>query len=669
MDAKKRIAELVELLNEACVAYYIKDAPTMTDAEYDQQYRELVALETKHPDLVLPDSPSKRVGAMASDDFSKIEHGVPMLSLSNAMNADEMRDFGRRVTDGLGKRSFELICEPKIDGLGLNILYVDGNLVHAATRGDGTTGEDVTPNARTIRSIPLSLKPATGVPIPYRIEIRGEVYMSKEDFDRLNDEQRKAEDHEFANPRNAAAGSLRQQDSRVTASRRLRFIAYTHGEIDGIEFTSQDRFLEWLAAVGLPTSEYNRKVEDVELAIKYREWMLKHRADVPYDIDRVVIKVNSVEQQEDLGFISRSPRWAIAFKFPAERARSILRDVEFTVGRTGQVTPTAIFDTVSLAGTRVSRATLHNRDEIARLDVHFGDTIVVQKAGDIIPQVVSVDASQRPSDAKPVEFPDRCPACASFLVNDTGGDGIIIRCPNTTDCQAQSIGRLVNFVSRKAMNVDGVGESLITQLVEEGLISKPADLFRLRAADIVPLDGQGVRSGDKAVSSLSASKTPTLSQFIFALGIPQCGEGTAKRLTEHFGSIDGVLDAKMSDLIGIQDVGSIVSISIMAYLDNGGRDEIEELLSLGIVPVVPKRINQDLVGKTFVFTGTLSDAREGFEEMVSERGGKASGSVSKKTSYVVVGDNPGSKLTKAKDLGVPILDEDGFLNLIGITLE
>ena len=659
--------ELVNLLNEASVDYYVKDAPKMTDAEYDELYRELQDLEAKNPDSILNNSPTKRVGSVASDDFSKIKHGVPMLSLSNAMNEEEMRDFGRRIKDSVGD-DVTFICEPKIDGLGLSILYIDGQLVHAATRGDGAIGEDVTANAMTIKSIPMVLKPSSpGVPIPRSIEIRGEVYMSKKDFENLNETRRKDDEQEFANPRNAAAGSLRQQDSRITASRNLRFIAYTYGSVDGIEFTSQGRFLEWLTAVGLPVSTYNRSVDGVDLAIKFREWMLSHRQEIEYDIDGVVIKVDSAELQDALGFISRSPRWAIAFKFPAERSKSVLREVEFTVGRTGQVTPTAIFDTIPLAGTRVSRATLHNKDEIARLDIHFGDTIVVQKAGDIIPQVVSVDATMRPSDAKMVAFPDRCPVCDTILVNDTGGDGIIIRCPNALGCQAQAIGRIANFVSRKAMNVDGIGESLVTQLFEDGLISKISDLYRLRTVDIAPLSGQGLRSADKAVSSLDDSKEPTLAQFIFALGIPQCGEGTAKRLSERFGEIDGLLKTSLSELMSIQDIGSTVATSIMNYLDNGGRDEIDELLSLGIAPVVPKKVSSELAGKTFVFTGTLTAPREDFEEKVAERGGKASGSVSKKTSYVVVGDNPGAtKVNKAKDLGVPMIDEDEFERIIGL---
>ena len=673
-DERVRAEELVDVLSKAADAYYIDSTPIMSDARYDELYRELCEIERDHPDLLLPDSPSHRVGVAPSGDFDKIPHGVPMLSLDNAMNPDEMTEFVRKAAGELGV-SPEWVAEPKIDGAGLEILYVDGVFVHAATRGDGVTGEDVTANAKTITGIPLRLKTPDGVPVPKRIEIRGEVFISHKAFAEMNERQAAAGEKIFANPRNAASGSLNQQDSRVTASRPLEFIAYTYGEIEGVRFSSQSRFLGWLELVGLPVSTLNKKVgpetnspdSHADAIVKYHEFLSDHREDddiIPYDIDGMVVKIDALDYQEDLGFNGRAPKWAIAFKFKAERKWTTLKDVEITTGRTGQITPTAVFEVVELGGAQVTRATLHNWDEIDRLDIGIGDKIEVQKAGDVIPQVVSVDHSKRPSGTFKIPRPDRCPECHERLEREK----TIYRCPNSIGCAGQAVGRLEHFVSRKMMNIDGLGESLVGLLYDAGKIRHPVDIFKLTEGDIASLPSLGKKSAKKLLGSIDAARYPKLERFLFALGIPHAGQGTTKRLVAHFGDLDALLSASLKDLMGIEDIGQTVAESLIDYFDTGGRDEIWGLVDAGVAPQMTKRESDKLAGTTFVFTGSLSNPRPEYESIVEAHGGKTSGSVGKKTTYVVAGPGAGSKLSKAQGLGTEILDEQEFLDLVGVEM-
>lgn len=651
-----RIEQLVEELNNACFHYYIQDSPIMSDAEYDTKFRELQALE-KETNSVLPNSPTQRVGALVSNDFQKVQHGKPMLSLSNAMNSDEMKDFHRKVLETISDPIY--VCELKIDGLGISLLYEDGVLVRAATRGDGVIGEDVTANVRTINTVPLTLQ---GDAIPQQIEIRGEIFMLKADFEKLNQQQEQNNKPPFANPRNAASGSLRQLDSSVTASRKLSFIPYTYGShSEELRITSQSKFLAWLSKIGFKVSKLTRTVKSIDDVLKFREDMIAIREKIPYDVDGVVIKVDSVEQQEELGFISRAPKWAIAYKFPADRKQSILRDVEISVGRTGNVTPTAIFDTIQLAGTQVSRATLHNQAEIDRLDIGIGDVIWVQKAGDIIPQIVNVDHTVRPDDVTKYNIPSICPSCGTKLVQEE----TIIKCPNGKHCPSQNLEKIVHFVSKKAMNIDGVGEAVIEQLVDKGLVKTAADLYMLTADDFMKLDKFKEKSAQNAVASIQASKEAPLTNIIFALGIPNCGITTAKALAEKYGRLSALKDATYAELTAIEDVGDIVAQSIIDYFkDQDNINMIMRMVGAGVKIKTEQKASDKLKDLTFVITGTLSMPRSEFEKMIVDNGGKASSSVGKKVNYVLAGADAGSKLEKAKELGIEILDETKFMEMI-----
>ena len=657
MDHINRISQLVEELNEACYNYYILDNPTISDAEYDTKYRELQKLE-EETNNILPDSPSNRVGAMISGDFDKINHGTPMLSLNNAMNSDEMKDFHRKVKNEINNPAY--VCEPKIDGLGVSLLYENGVLIKAATRGDGHTGEDVTANVKTIKTIPLMLRKNS--PIPQSIEIRGEVFMLKKDFDELNKQQAENNKQLFANPRNAAAGSLRQLDPKETARRKLNFIPYTYGShSEELNIKKQSNFLKWLDSVGFKVSKLNKVFNEIDDVLQYREDMIKLRERIPYDIDGVVIKIDSIEEQEQLGFISRAPKWAIAYKFPADRAQSILRNVEITVGRTGNVTPTAIFDTIQLAGTQVSRATLHNQSEIERLDIGIGDTIWVQKAGDIIPQIVYVDHTQRPQGTAMFRFPQNCPSCGYRLIQEE----TIIKCPNNKLCPSQNLGKIVHFVSKKAMNIDGVGESVIEQLVDKGLVKNASDLYMLTKDDFMKLDKFGEKSAENAVASIQASKDVPLQNIIFALGIPNCGEGTAKALTENYGSLGAIRRSSYEELVQITDIGDTVARSIVDYFsDQDHIDMINKMVGFGVKVKVEQKSSDKFMGKTFVITGTLSLPRSEFQKIIEDNSGKCSGSIGKKIDYVLAGADAGSKLEKAKELDLKIIDENEFMEMV-----
>ncbi len=661
-------AQLTAQLNEANYRYYVLDAPTMSDAEYDRALRRLQELEGGWPALATPDSPTQRVGASPLAAFESVAHGAPMLSLQNAMNDDELREFDARVRRLLelteADPPVEYVGELKIDGLGVSLTYEHGHLVRGATRGDGTNGEDVTANLRTIRSLPLAFR--AGCAVPERIEIRGEVYLAKREFARLNEQREQRGEPLFANPRNAAAGSLRQLDSRVTAARRLDFLAYTYGAVSGELPDSQWGFLGWLRAAGFRVSSEAALLCGPEAAIAFQRLWTERRHDLPCDIDGVVIKVNAFALQRQLGELSRSPRWAIAFKLPAEQAETRVIDIEASVGRTGAVTPTAVFEPVFLAGTTVARASLHNQDEVDRKDVRIGDTVVIQKAGDIIPEVVRTIVEQRPAEARAYRLPTCCPACETPLVRPEGE--AIWRCPNRSGCPAQLQARLEHFVSRGAMDIDGVGEALITSLLDAGLVSEPADLYRLTADSLQPLERMGERSASNAVASIQASRQPSLARFLFALGIRHVGETAAAAIAAAFGTLDAVMAASEEQLQGVRDVGAATAASLTAYFaaeDN--RALVVDLLAAGVEPqpVTTAASSDAWAGQTFVFTGALTRfTREQAEAAVRQRGGASAGSVSRKTSYVVAGDNAGSKLDKARSLGVRVLSEAEFAAML-----
>lgn len=653
-----KIKNIIEDLNNACYHYYVLDNPIMSDAEYDIKFRELQELESQIGEI-LQESPTNRVGFSVNNTFEKVNHGTPMLSLSNAMNPEEMKDFHRKIKETIKDPAY--VCEPKIDGLGVSLLYENGVLVRASTRGDGIVGEDVTNNIKTINTVPLSL--ISNAKIPESIEIRGEVFMLKKDFEELNKRQEEKGLALFANPRNAAAGALRQLDPKVTAERKLNFIPYTYGKYsDELKITKQSNFLNWLDKVGFKISKLNKVVNSIEDVLNYREEMIELRDKIPYDIDGVVIKIDDTSEQNKLGFISRAPKWAIAYKFPADRAISILRDVEIAVGRTGNITPTAIFDTIQLAGTQVSRATLHNQSEINRLDVGIGDTIWVQKAGDIIPQIIGVDHSKRPEGVKTYVFPNVCPSCGTKLVQlET-----IIKCPNNKNCPAQNLEKIVHFVSKKAMDIEGIGESVIEQLVNRKMIKTPADLYTLTHEDFLKLDKFGEKAAENAIVSIRNSKERPLQNIIFALGIPNCGENTAKSLANKFKNLSLIKNTTYEDLVVIEDIGDIVANSIIEYFkDENNINIINQMIGCGVKIKEENNVKSDkLEGKSFVITGTLSKSRSEFEKIIEQNGGKCSGSVSKKTDYVLSGEDAGSKLEKAKDLGIIILNESEFNEMV-----
>ncbi|MBI2300916.1 MAG: NAD-dependent DNA ligase LigA [Armatimonadetes bacterium] len=645
-------------LTDANYRYYILDSPTLTDAEYDAKLRRLAELEAAHHELVTPDSPTQRVGAAPLSAFENVAHGVPMLSLQNAMNADELREL-----DDPEGNSFDYVGELKIDGLGVSLTYEDGRFVRGATRGDGSTGEDVSINLRTVRSVPLRLR--DGVRAPRRIEVRGEVYLSKQEFVRLNEERERTGEPLFANPRNAAAGSLRQLDSRITARRRLDCVAYTHGVVEGAEFGSQWEYLEWLREAGFLVSSEARRLPDVEAAVAYQQEWVERRHDVPYEIDGVVLKVNAYARQRQLGVVSRSPRWAIAFKLPAEQAETVIKEIEASVGRTGAVTPTAVFETVFLAGTRVSRASLHNQDEIDRKDVRVGDSVVVQKAGDIIPEVVRVVAEKRPDGTVPYRLPAECPACGTALERPEGE--AVTRCPNRAGCPAQVQARLEHFVSRGAMDIDGVGEALLAQLVDTGLVRDAADLYALTAVQLAGLERMGRKSAENAVAAITASRRRPLARFVFALGIRHVGETAARVLAESCGTIADLMAAGKEALTAVHEIGETTAEAVASFFaDPEQRRLVERLLEAGVEPEpVEAARSETLAGTTWVFTGGLErTTRDGAAEQVRRRGGTVASSVSRKTTYVVVGENPGSKLDQAQRLGAKILTEAEFEDLL-----
>ncbi|WP_247869616.1 NAD-dependent DNA ligase LigA [Herbaspirillum sp. ST 5-3] len=664
---QERAAWLKVELNRHSHAYYVLDKPTIPDAEYDKMFRELVELEQAHPDLITSDSPTQRVGGKPLPQFEQVRHSTPMLSLNNAFDDDEVIGFDRRVREGLENLAeVEYSTELKFDGLAISVRYENGMLVQAATRGDGTTGENVTGNIRTVRAVPLRLH----IDHPPKVlEVRGEVLMYKSDFAKLNERQREAGQKEFANPRNAAAGSLRQLDSRITAQRALRFFAYGIGMLDGADMPpSHSALLDWYAKLGLPVCKERAVVRGVQGLLEFFRSIGAKRKQLPYDIDGVVYKVNRLEYQRNLGFVSRAPRFALAHKFPAEEAMTVVQDIGVQVGRTGAITPVARLAPVFVGGVTVTNATLHNEDEVHRKDIRIGDTVIVRRAGDVIPEVAAYVPELRPSHVRKFVMPASCPVCGSPIVRPE--EEAVARCSGGwVKCAAQRKGGLLHFVSRRAMDIEGFGEQLIDQLVDKHVITTAADLYKLGLNALAELDRMAEKSAQNVLSALEKSKSTTLARFIYALGIRHVGEATAKELANHFGSLDAFLEASEEQLLEVADIGPVVARSIITFLsDPMNRELIEQLRAAGIHWTESERsagISKHLQGKTFVLTGTLPTlTRDEAAEKIEAAGGKVAGSVSKKTSYVVAGEEAGSKLVKAQELGITILDEDGLFRLL-----
>ena len=655
-------------------AYYVLDAPTIPDAEYDKLFRELQDLEQQYPDLLTADSPTQRVGAPPLKEFQPHAHGVPMLSLNNAFEPEEVEAFDKRVRDGLETiAAIDYAVEPKFDGLAISLTYENGIFSRGATRGDGVTGEEVTPNLRTLRDIPLRLQ---GEGWPKLIEIRGEVLMFKADFAELNTRQRERGDKEFANPRNAAAGSLRQLDSRITAGRPLSFFAYGVGlGADAVAATTHAELMDRLAAWGFPVAAERRVVQGARGLLAYFNEIGEKRPGLPYDIDGVVYKVNRLDWQAVLGFVSRAPRFAIAHKFPAEEALTEVLGIDVQVGRTGAITPVARLKPVFVGGVTVTNATLHNADEVRRKDVRVGDTVIVRRAGDVIPEVVTSVLEKRPMRDlfggeplhPPFELPENCPECGSRVVK--GEDEAIARCTGGLYCPAQRKQALWHFAARRAMDIEGLGDKLVDQLVEAGLVHTPADLYALMVEQLAGLERMGEKSARNLVDAIAASRQTTLARFIFALGIRNVGEATARDLAKYFGSLDALLVADVDALQAVPDVGPIVAESIAAFFGEAhNREVIDGLRRAGVhwPEGEPESDgSQVLAGKTLVLTGTLPTLkRDEAKARIEAAGGKVAGSVSKKTDYVVAGEEAGSKLEKALELGVPVIDEAALLSLL-----
>jgi len=655
--------------------YYVLDAPEVPDSEYDRLFRELQALESEYPELISSDSPTQRVGGQPVDAFSSVEHRQPMLSLNNAFEEDEAAAFDRRVREALGLDLIEYAVEPKFDGLAISLVYEHGVLVQAATRGDGSTGEDVTANIRTIRAIPMHLE--TPFP-PSLLEVRGEVLMMKRDFERLNQQQEANGDKLFANPRNAAAGSLRQLDPRITAKRPLSFFAYGLGATEGIPaVATHSASMDYLAELRLPVANERSTVSGLAGLLAYYRHIGEQRPSLPYDIDGVVYKVNNLRQQQELGFVSRAPRFAIAHKFPAQEALTMVEAIDVQVGRTGAITPVARLKPVFVGGVTVTNATLHNQDEIDRKDIRVGDTVSVRRAGDVIPEVVRVLPERRSADALPYNLLNAidhaCPVCGSHVIRLD--DEAVARCSGGLYCAAQRKQAILHFASRRAMDIEGLGDKLVEQLVDAGLVSHLPDLYRLNLPILASLDRMGEKSARNILDALDKSLHVGLSRFIYALGIRNVGEATAKDLARHFGRLEDLMAADAPTLQQVRDVGPIVAESIAEFFaEQHNRETIMQLLAAGVVLQESQGTSYEnigiLAGKNLVLTGTLPTlARDQATQLIEEAGGKVVGSVSKKTDYVIAGVDAGSKLTKARELGIATLDEAGLLELLASKIE
>ena len=664
-----RAAWLRTELNRYSHAYYTLDAPLVPDAEYDRLFRELQAIEADHPELLTPDSPTQRVGGAPLSSLTPVRHRVPMLSIETETDttAGGALAFDARVRKKLDlpadSAAIEYAAELKFDGLAINLRYEDGVLVQATTRGDGEVGEDVTHNVRTIRDVPLRLS-AASIPLPRVLEVRGEIYMRRDAFDRLNERQRALGEKTFINPRNTAAGAIRQLDPKMCAARPLSFFAYGTGEVLDWAFTPErhSELLDAFGKLGLPVCEHRAVCRGADDLVAFHARIAALRDDLPFDIDGVVYKVNRLNQQRDLGFRNREPHWAVAHKYPAQEEITQLLDIEVQVGRTGAITPVARLQPVFVGGVTVTNATLHNEDELRRKDLFIGDWVIVRRAGDVIPEIVGAVAERRTGSERRFEMPTQCPVCGSQIVK--GEDEAIARCTGGLYCQAQRKQALLHFAQRRAMDIEGLGDKLVDQLVDAQIVRTPADLYRLGLLALANLERMAEKSASNLLQAIEQSKSVPLARFIFALGIRNVGEATAKDLAKKFGNIQAVMDASVEDLLSVQDVGPVVAQSIRSFFNEAhNREVVEQLLACGVAPVQEQVSTEEgiFTGKTFVLTGTLpSLSRDEASAMIEARGGKVSGSVSKKTSYVLAGAEAGSKLAKAEELGVTVLDEAAF---------
>ena len=665
MSTRTKIDNLRSELNDHNYRYYVLDDPVISDAEYDRLLRELQSLEDTHPELITDDSPTQRVGALPLEGFGNIEHRIPMQSLANAMDSDELLAFHDRLIRRLGKeQAIEYIAEPKLDGLAVELVYENGQFVNGSTRGDGTTGEDITQNLKTIRAIPLAVRVETQS-APALLEVRGEVFISKDDFKKLNKQQEENDKPVFANPRNAAAGSLRQLDSGITATRPLSIFCYQAGVVEGTTFETHSEFLAALQNWGFPVNPEIKILNGIEEAITFHSNLKSHRNSLPYEIDGSVIKVNNYALREELGVRSRSPRWAIAGKFKAQQETTVIEDIVLSVGRTGAVTPVAKLQPVKVGGVVVSNVTLHNQDEIDRKDIRVGDTVLIQRAGDVIPQVVKVIKEKRPSNTSPFKMTNTCPECDHDVYRPE--DEVVARCQNLS-CPAQVKRRIEHFVSKNAMDIDGVGEKLIDQLVEKNLVKSVDDLYHLTLDQLSELERMAEKSAKNTISAIDNSKSTTFHRFVYALGIRNVGEHVAKVLEKSFtGNIEIFMKTNAEVLEDIDEVGPIVAETIVKFwADETNINIVNNCFKLGIsLELVKNETEQIFMGKTFVFTGSLqSITRKEGKEIVEARGGRAAGSVSAKTDCIVAGENAGFKLKKAEKLGIPVLTESEFMDLI-----
>ena len=668
-NIQTQIDNLRKTLRQYEYEYHVLDNPTVPDSEYDRLFHQLKALELEYPEFLTSDSPTQRVGAKPLSGFNQIRHEIPMLSLDNAFSDEEFNAFVKRIEDRLIvlPKPLTFCCEPKLDGLAVSILYVNGVLTQAATRGDGTTGEDITANIRTIRNIPLQL--LTDNP-PARLEVRGEVFMPHAGFERLNEYALEHGEKTFANPRNAAAGSLRQLDPNITSKRPLVLNAYGIGIAEGVELPNTHYArLQWLKSIGIPVNPEIRLCNGTNEVLDFYRDIQNKRSSLGYDIDGTVLKINDIALQNELGFISKAPRWAIAYKFPAQEELTVLNDVEFQVGRTGAITPVAKLEPVFVAGVTVSNATLHNGDEIERLNIAIGDTVIIRRAGDVIPQIIGVLHERRPDNAKPIIFPTNCPVCDSQIIRIEGE--AVARCTGGLFCAAQRKEALKHFVSRKAMDIDGIGGKLIEQLVDRELIHTPADLFKLDLTTLTRLERMGAKSAENALNSLEKAKSTTLARFIFALGIREVGEATALNLANHFKTLDALKAADLEQLQQVPDVGEVVANRIFVFWREAHNVAVvEDLIAQGVhwETVEVKEASENLFkDKTVVLTGTLTQmGRNEAKSLLQQLGAKVSGSVSSKTDFVIAGDSAGSKLTKAQELNITVLTEEEFLEQVNL---
>lgn len=663
--AKRRAAELRRELHQHNYRYYVLDDPIISDAQYDKLLRELQELEAKHPELITPDSPTQRVGAAPSKSFGEFRHSIPMTSMDNAFSDEEAGEWDRRVRKGLGTDdAVAYTAEPKFDGTSISLRYEDGVLMRAGTRGDGVTGEDVTANARTIRTVPLQLQ---GEGWPAVLEVRGEVVIPKKDFERLNAEQMKQGGKVFANPRNAAAGSLRQLDPRITAARPLRFFPWGFGETSTSIAPTYSAAIRKLQAWGFRTSEFFHVARGLESCLEFYRDILSRRNDLPFEIDGVVYKVDDFAARARLGFTARAPRWAVAHKLPAQEEVGVVEDILASVGRTGVITPVAVLQPVAVGGVTVTHATLHNQDEVERKDVRVGDSVIVRRAGDVIPEIVAVVKEKRPRGARRWKMPTHCPVCGSQVIREA--EAAAHRCMGGLVCPAQRVGAILHFASRHAMDIQKLGDKLVAQLVEKGIVKTVADIYRLKHATLAGLERMAEKSAQNVIDEIEKSKDTTLARFLHALGIPQVGEATAQLLAEHFGELDALMEADRATLENIHGIGPAMAEDIYEFFhEKHNRKVIRELIQAGIRWSKPAKARKDspLAGKTFVLTGGLESlTRDEARRKLQEHGAKVTDSVSKKTDYVVVGTDPGSKADKARALGINLLDEKQFLKLLG----